>query len=131
MSEETYNNLLRKTTVNESQEPVKWKPAIDEIFFIVGGTGEVFRMNWHGDTVDEKRWNSGNCFQTEDEAIDSYIWLGFKLQQSEYDYWIPGVSMPKPEECPKGCEFCTEYNWVETDSMPRDWAARVHRWPKQ
>lgn len=47
----------------------RWKPKEDEAYFYVISNGIVGRDRWNSEfTTDKKRYNTYNCFKTEDEA---------------------------------------------------------------
>lgn len=52
----------------EIKEPTRWKPEDKETYYYVGNTGDVYSSNWNYFTIDQGRFDIGNCFKTEEEA---------------------------------------------------------------
>lgn len=53
----------------EVNEPTRWKPEKEgEAYYYVGNTGDVYSSSWNYFTIDQGRFEIGNCFQTEEEA---------------------------------------------------------------
>lgn len=53
----------------EIKEPTRWKPEKEgEAYYYVGNTGDVYSSSWNYFTIDQGRFDIGNCFQTEEEA---------------------------------------------------------------
>lgn len=52
----------------EIKEPTRWKPEIDEEYYCLGKDGSVTPDEWTGISIDNDRFDIGNCFQTEEEA---------------------------------------------------------------
>lgn len=52
----------------EIKEPTRWKPEIDEEYYCLGKDGSVTPDEWTGISIDDDRFDIGNCFQTEEEA---------------------------------------------------------------
>ncbi len=111
-------------------EPIRWRPSVGEKYFFIDEYGEKDWDIWGNHEMDTKRWEAGNCFRTEEDSIDSYILLGFKLQQDEYHYWIPGVDMPRPDELPENLEKFDGKRWELKIVLPQTWEAYLYRWPK-
>lgn len=49
---------------------VRQKPKKDEKYFFLGGDGGIYPETYLGDEIDLFRFNTGNCFKSEQEAID-------------------------------------------------------------
>lgn len=52
----------------EIKESTRWKPEDKETYYYVGNTGDVYSSNWNYFTIDQGRFDIGNCFKTEEEA---------------------------------------------------------------
>lgn len=52
----------------EIEEQTRWKPEIDEEYYCLGKDGSVTPDEWTGISIDEDRFDIGNCFKTEEEA---------------------------------------------------------------
>lgn len=51
--------------VNESK---RWKPETDQKYYFIRTSGYVYDSIWTDDSIDNGRFEIGNCFQTEEEA---------------------------------------------------------------
>jgi hypothetical protein len=49
----------------------RFKPGMDEIYWLVSDTGEVITSSWDDHTVDRKRLETGNCFESLRQAQDA------------------------------------------------------------
>lgn len=55
--------------LEEIKESTRWKPEKEgEAYYYVGNTGDVYSSSWNYFTIDQGRFDIGNCFQTEEEA---------------------------------------------------------------
>ena len=52
----------------EVNEPTRWKPEIDQKYHFIRTSGYVYDCIWTDDSIDNGRFEIGNCFQTEEEA---------------------------------------------------------------
>lgn len=52
----------------EVKESTRWKPEIDEEYYCLGKDGSVAPDEWTGISIDDDRFDIGNCFKTEEEA---------------------------------------------------------------
>lgn len=52
----------------EVNESTRWKPEIDEEYYCLGKDGSVAPDEWTGISIDDDRFDIGNCFKTEEEA---------------------------------------------------------------
>lgn len=46
----------------------KWKPKVSEVYYRFDSGLEVGTSSWNSDSLDEERFENGNCFQTREEA---------------------------------------------------------------
>ena len=46
----------------------RWKPKKGEGYWHIFSNGEIEEIGWWGDSVDELRYEFGDCFRTEKEA---------------------------------------------------------------
>ena len=52
----------------EIKEPTRWKPEMCHVYYLLYDNGTVYNNLWDDDSVDNGRFEIGNCFQTEEEA---------------------------------------------------------------
>lgn len=52
----------------EINESTRWKPEIDEEYYCLGKDGSVAPDEWTGISIDDDRFEIGNCFKTKEEA---------------------------------------------------------------
>jgi len=121
-----FKQIDDKTCELVKVENKRWKPTLNNSYFIVKGTGGLNSYVWLNDISDNNYYKVGNCFQTEEKAKESDIHFAY---HSEYNYWHPGK--PKPKELPEGCECYFNGKWREEIGEPKDWGELTRRWPKQ
>lgn len=52
----------------EIKEPTRWKPDLNQKYYLIRTSGYVYDSIWTNDSIDDGRLEIGNCFQTEEEA---------------------------------------------------------------
>lgn len=52
----------------EVKEPTRWKPGLGQKYYFVDSDGIVNNILWADDSIDNGRFEIGNCFKTEEEA---------------------------------------------------------------
>ena len=52
----------------EVNESTRWKPEMDQKYYLIASDGTVYDNLWDDVSTDNGRFNVGNCFQTEEEA---------------------------------------------------------------
>lgn len=52
----------------EIKEPTRWKPKMDQMYYFLDSDGSVVDDDWNGWSIDDDRFEIGNCFQTKEEA---------------------------------------------------------------
>ena len=52
----------------EIKESTRWKPDESQKYYFLDGGGFVYNNRWDDDSVDDGRFEIGNCFQTKEEA---------------------------------------------------------------
>ena len=52
----------------EIEEPTRWSPEMGCKYYFLDSNGFVYNNIWADDSVDHGRFETGNCFQTEEEA---------------------------------------------------------------
>ena len=52
----------------EVKEPTRWKPEMCHVYYLLDDDGTVYNNLWDDDSVDNGRFEIGNCFQTKEEA---------------------------------------------------------------
>lgn len=59
-----------KEKVKEEEKPKRWKPEVDESFYVVGTSDceGVEKWIWLDYSVDNFQYETGNCFKTKEEA---------------------------------------------------------------
>ena len=68
-----------------SHTPAKrWKPKVGQPFYCLDESGFVGENEWDGTLGDERMWEIGNCFQTEQDARDEV-----KRRESIANAWRP------------------------------------------
>lgn len=64
---EKFPNILTDW-FEEIDESNRWKPEIEQEYYCLGKDGSVMPDEWTGISIDDDRFDIGNCFQTEEEA---------------------------------------------------------------
>ena len=52
----------------EVNESTRWKPETDQKYYFIRTSGYVYDSIWTNDSIDDGRFEIGNCFQTREEA---------------------------------------------------------------
>ena len=52
----------------EIEEQTRWKPEMDQKYYFIRTSGYVYDSIWTNDSIDDGRFEIGNCFQTREEA---------------------------------------------------------------
>ena len=52
----------------EIKESTRWKPKMDQEYYCLGSNSSVIPDDWCDLDIDRNRFETGNCFQTEEEA---------------------------------------------------------------
>ena len=52
----------------EEIKPTRWKPKMDQEYYCLGSNSSVIPDDWCDLDIDRNRFETGNCFQTEEEA---------------------------------------------------------------
>ena len=52
----------------EIKEQTRWKPKMDQEYYCLGSNSSVIPDDWCDLDIDRNRFETGNCFQTEEEA---------------------------------------------------------------
>ena len=52
----------------ENKESTRWKPKMDQEYYCLGSNSSVIPDDWCDLDIDHNRFETGNCFQTEEEA---------------------------------------------------------------
>lgn len=52
----------------EINESTRWKPEADQKYYFSDNDGSVGYNRWDGDHIDRNRFETGNCFETKEEA---------------------------------------------------------------
>ena len=52
----------------EIKEPTRWKPEMCHVYYLLDDDGTVYNNLWDDDSVDNGRFEIGNCFQAKEEA---------------------------------------------------------------
>lgn len=108
-------------------EPIPWPQEGDEYEYL-NNINNAMSSKWCNGPADHIRLRIGNVFKP-GTAKDSLI---YKLRHSEYEYWIPDLNMPVPDELPEGCEYFyrTNAEWFKEGEKPSRWVSATRRWPK-
>lgn len=120
--------------IEELKKPVsnRWKPKKGEFYYFI----EDYNVNeniqsrcWVCSLGDDIRLKNGNCFKTEVDAAKS---LKHYIMNSEYDYWIPGVTPCKPSFQPKNLMRFkpSTKEWERGDIPVENWSVCMYRWKR-
>lgn len=52
----------------EIKETTRWKPETDQKYYFIRTSGYVYDSIWTNDSIDDGRFEIGNCFESRDEA---------------------------------------------------------------
>ena len=52
----------------EIKETTRWKPELGYKYYLSDSNGSIYDSVWTNDSIDDGRFEIGNCFQTEEEA---------------------------------------------------------------
>lgn len=106
-----------------------WRAKHNIRYKFVGTNGMVESHREDGDDCDDSLYESGNYFQTEEEAKASLI---YKVLNDKWHYWVAGVT-DLPDSIPDGCEVLDSISrlWkAEANSCPTQWNNSPRRWLK-
>ncbi len=53
---------------NQPAEPERWKPELNDPYFIITLDGNTMQLTWRDNQFDTLFWEFGNCFKTRQEA---------------------------------------------------------------
>ena len=59
----------------EIKESTRWKPETEQKYYFIRTSGYVYDSIWTNDSIDDGRFEIGNCFQTEEEAKKAVEYL--------------------------------------------------------
>ena len=59
----------------EIKESTRWEPETDKKYYFIRTSGYVYDSIWTNDSIDDGRFEIGNCFQTEEEAKKAVEYL--------------------------------------------------------
>lgn len=99
---ELVEHIQQKYTEQENipTQTTRWKPKMGQPFYCLDESGFVEEDEWDGTLGDQRKWDIGNCFKTEQEARDEV-----KRRESIANAWRP-----------KGWDEC--WIWSFTASKP-------------
>ena len=63
-----FPNILTDWFEEIKDESTRWKPETDQKYSFIRTSGYVYDCIWTNDSIDDGRFEIGNCFQTEEEA---------------------------------------------------------------
>lgn len=69
-----FPNILTKW-FEEIKEPTRWEPETDKKYSFIRTSGYVYDSIWTNDSIDDGRFEIGNCFKTEEEAKKAVEYL--------------------------------------------------------
>jgi hypothetical protein len=120
---------LADITRTPVEEPDRWRVARGGAYHFIYYTGEVKSCLGYRGGDDNLMHKNGNYFKTREDALGSSLYF---MLNSEYEYWIPGSSMAKPETMPEGLEYYGgNYDcWFSSEWSPNRWLDYTYRWPK-
>ena len=67
---EVLEKKVNSPEFDEVKKGVRQRPKIGEIYYFLGDNGRIYNTEWEGSEEDLFRFNTGNCFKTEQEAED-------------------------------------------------------------
>lgn len=115
----------------EAPESNQWQPEKGQDFFYVSYLGDVQKFHNAGGSLSDQVVRHGNAFKVKEEAEAS---LKYHVMNSEYDYWIPGVSKCTPSFEPKSLEYYHTGNrkWIviERSFNWGNWKYNIYRWKR-
>ena len=85
--------------INKSAE--RWKPEYGSYYYYLASNGKIVKTDWINTDGDDFRFDTGNCFKTEQEAIDykenlitkqQLKNLAFELNNGKEINWNDGYS---------------------------------------
>ena len=62
-----FPNILNEW-FEEIKESTRWKPETDQKYYFIRTSGYVYDSIWTNDSIDDGRFEIGNCFETKEEA---------------------------------------------------------------
>ena len=65
---EELKNEVNSPEFEGIKKGVRERPKIGEIYYFLGDNGRIYNTEWGGSEEDLFRFNTGNCFETEQEA---------------------------------------------------------------
>ena len=74
-------NLLALVDKASKPKSKVWKPADYEKYYVISHDGDIYDFDWDDDASDNRMYDLGNCFKTEEkaaftaEAIKTYVAL--------------------------------------------------------
>ena len=68
MKHEELKEQVNSIEVEEIKKGVGQRPKIGEIYYFLGDNGRIYDTEWEGSEEDLFRFNTGNCFKTEQEV---------------------------------------------------------------
>jgi hypothetical protein len=110
-------------------EPKRWMAENGGGYCYVTAYGDISSTGDNKQGVDQKMHAIGNYFRTSKDAQRSTLCF---IMHSEYEYWIPGSDMKKPETMPEGLQHYSQDSkmWLDISSRPAIWSLYTYRWPK-
>lgn len=64
-------NIVRKIEDEQPEQYGKWKPKDGDKYYYITSTGNIFNSIWSDSRADNTCWSIGNCYQTEEQALQS------------------------------------------------------------
>lgn len=68
LSEEEREQLMKLIKKSNGCKRKVWKPENNETYFYISGHGRINYHKWNNDSTDNRYYEIGNCFKTEEEA---------------------------------------------------------------
>ena len=65
----TKEHLLNMEKALKECEYKRWKPELNEEYWVVNNLGTAYNEIWTGCNTDQKRYNFYNCFKTREQAV--------------------------------------------------------------
>jgi hypothetical protein len=118
------NKELKKET---NKVKGRFRAQENGLYFFVHLYGTVDK-DWDCSIYDDKRFEKGNFFETEELAKKSLIYFALN---DPYEYWLPWMGEDtRPSEVPDGLQCYSDNCWYGSWAEPEYWMNQCYRWPK-
>ena len=112
------------------QPEERWRAEMGSIYYYTAGSGVILHDEDRWLSTDERRYKTGNYFQTEEHAKESNI---YKILNDPYEYFISGLSSNFNNIPNSGYEWYNHArgSWIEAKSAERPINNKLnYRWKR-